>query len=82
MHGFTILARPSVWFKNPWRHLRTQRSALKDEEMKLPFFANADSLYKDYAQFLIESHRSRDALQLLDQWPCANSGRRFGNFKP
>jgi CHAT domain-containing protein len=44
-----------------------QRSSLKHDEMKLPFFANADSLYKDYAHFLIESHRSRDALQLLDR---------------
>jgi CHAT domain-containing protein/Tfp pilus assembly protein PilF len=56
-----------VWFKKSVDTFEAQRSFLKDDEMKLPFFANADSLYKDYAQFLIESHRSRDALQLLDR---------------
>lgn len=56
-----------TWFKKSVATFEAQRSSLKDDEMKLPFFANADSLYKDYARFLIESHRSRDALQLLDR---------------
>jgi CHAT domain-containing protein len=56
-----------LWFRKSVATFEAQRSSLKDDEMKLPFFANADSLYKDYAQFLIESHRSRDALQLLDR---------------
>jgi CHAT domain-containing protein/Tfp pilus assembly protein PilF len=56
-----------VWFKKSVATFEAQRSSLKDDEMKLPFFANADSLYKDYAQFLIESHRMRDALHLLDR---------------
>ncbi|MDR5728799.1 MAG: CHAT domain-containing protein [Terriglobia bacterium] len=56
-----------VWFRKSVATFEAQRSSLKDDEMKLPFFANADSLYKDYAHFLIESHRSRDALQLLDR---------------
>ena len=55
------------WFRKSVATFEEQRSSLKDEEMKLPFFANADSLYKDYAQFLIDSNRSRDALQLLDR---------------
>jgi CHAT domain-containing protein len=55
------------WFKKSVATFEEQRSSLKDDEMKLPFFANADSLYKDYAQFLIESGRSRNALQLLDR---------------
>lgn len=56
-----------TWFRKSVATFETQRSSLKDDEMKLPFFANADSLYKDYAQFLIESGRSRNALQLLDR---------------
>ncbi|MHB1838545.1 MAG: CHAT domain-containing protein [Acidobacteriaceae bacterium] len=56
-----------VWFRKSVATYEAQRSSLKDDEMKLPFFANADSLYKDYAHFLIESHRSRDALQLLNR---------------
>ena len=56
-----------TWFRKSVATFEAQRSSLKDDEMKLPFFANADSLYKDYAHFLIESRRSRDALQLLDR---------------
>ena len=55
------------WFRKSVATFEEQRSSLKDDEMKLPFFANADALYKDYAQFLIDSHRSRDALQFLDR---------------
>ncbi len=55
------------WFRKSVATFETQRSSLKDDEMKLPFFANADSLYNDYAQFLIDSHRSQEALQLLDR---------------
>src|SRR6185437_8579937 len=56
-----------TWFRKSVATFEEQRSSLKDDEMKLPFFANADSLYKDYAQFLIGSGRSRNALQLLDR---------------
>ncbi len=55
-----------TWFKKSVATFEAQRSSLKDEELKLPFFANADGLYKDYAEFLLESNRSMEALQLLD----------------
>jgi CHAT domain-containing protein len=56
-----------VWFKKSVATFEAQRSSLKDDEMKLPFFANADTLYKDYAEFLIDSGRPQDALQLLNR---------------
>lgn len=56
-----------VWFKKSVATFEAQRSSLKADELKLPFFANADMLYKDYANFLVESHRSSDALQLLNR---------------
>ena len=55
-----------VWFKKSIATFEAQRSSIQDEELKLPFFANADGLYKDYAEFLLESDRSTEALQLLD----------------
>ncbi len=55
-----------VWFKKSIATFETQRSSIQDEELKLPFFANADGLYKDYAEFLLESNRPTEALQLLD----------------
>jgi len=58
--------RAEIWYKKSIATFEAQRSSLKDEELKLPFFENADALYRDYAEFLIESHRSNEALQLLD----------------
>ena len=58
--------RAEVWYKKSIATFEAQRSSLKDEELKLPFFANADALYRDYAEFLIASHRSNEALHLLD----------------
>lgn len=60
------LRRAEAWYRKSIATFETQRSSLKDEEMKLPFFANADTLYGDYAEFLVDSHRSKEALQLLD----------------
>ncbi len=39
---------------------------IDDEELRLPFFANGDALYRRYADFLIASRKPEYALQLLD----------------
>lgn len=54
------------WYRRSIQTFETQRSSVKEEDLKLPFFANGDSLYRDYAAFLIASHRPDEALQLLD----------------
>ena len=54
------------WYRKSIRTFETQRSSVKDEELKLPFFANGDALYRDYADFLIASQKPTEALQLLD----------------
>jgi len=58
--------KAEMWYRKSIHTFETQRSSVKDEELKLPFFANGDALYRDYADFLIESHRSDQALELLD----------------
>jgi CHAT domain-containing protein len=55
-----------MWYRNSIHTFETQRSSVKDEELKLPFFANGEALYRDYAEFLIDSRRPDEALQLLD----------------
>jgi CHAT domain-containing protein len=55
-----------VWHRKSIATFETQRASVQDEERRLPFFANGDALYRDYAEFLIETHRSDEALQLLD----------------
>ena len=55
-----------LWYRKSIRTFEDQRAAIKDVELQLPFFANGDRLYRDYADFLIASQKQQQALQLLD----------------
>jgi CHAT domain-containing protein/Tfp pilus assembly protein PilF len=70
------------WYRKSIRTFETQRSAVKDEELKLPFFANGDALYHDYADFLIESKKPNEALQLLDLGRARTLADGLGTAKP
>jgi len=54
------------WHRRSLRTFESQRDSVEDEERRLPFFSNGDDLYRHYAEFLIASHRSTEALYLLD----------------
>jgi CHAT domain-containing protein/tetratricopeptide (TPR) repeat protein len=56
-----------IWYRRSIDTFEGQRDAVRDEALKLSFFANGDTLYRDYADFLVESHRPTEALQLLDR---------------
>jgi CHAT domain-containing protein len=56
----------NLWYRRSIRTFEDQRAAVKDEELRLPFFANGDTLYRDYADFLIASKKPEEALQQLD----------------
>jgi CHAT domain-containing protein len=43
------------------------RAELKSEESKLPFLANATSIYDDYIHFLVAHHKTDNALILADR---------------
>lgn len=43
------------------------RDQLKNEESKLPFLANATSIYDDYIHFLVGQKKSNEALHVADQ---------------
>ncbi len=58
--------KADLWFRKAIRSFEQQRAAIDDEELRLPFFANGDALYRRYADFLIESRKPDRALQLLD----------------
>jgi CHAT domain-containing protein len=55
-----------LWYRKSIHTFEDQRAAVKDLELRLPFFANGDALYRDYADFLIASQKQQQALQLLD----------------
>jgi CHAT domain-containing protein len=59
--------KAETWYRRSIQTFETERATIKDEDLKLPFFANGDALYRDYAAFLIASHKNDAALQLLDQ---------------
>jgi CHAT domain-containing protein/Tfp pilus assembly protein PilF len=60
------LRQAETWYRKSIDVFEAQRNTVQNEELKLPFFANGDSLYQDYAELLIQSGRSEQALQVLD----------------
>ena len=44
----------------------TARSSLQHEDVKLPFLANATSLYEDYVRFLLSEKKTAEALSVAD----------------
>jgi CHAT domain-containing protein/tetratricopeptide (TPR) repeat protein len=58
--------RAELWYRKSILTFEDQRAAIKDEELRLPFFANGDAFYRDYADFLISYRKQEEALQLLD----------------
>jgi CHAT domain-containing protein len=64
------------------------RSQLKNEASKLPFLANATSIYDDYIQFLVKRGKTDEALALADQSRARTLAQGLGidtdkrSFKP
>jgi CHAT domain-containing protein len=59
-------AQAEQWYRKSIQTFETQRSSVQDTERRLPFLANGDELYRHYADFLIATQRSTEALYLLD----------------
>lgn len=55
------------WFKQSIATYREQRSQLKTDDARLPFFENGRDLYMDYVAFLVRNHRNDEALNVIDQ---------------
>jgi CHAT domain-containing protein len=56
-----------LWYRRSIETFERNRSSVRDEALRLSSFANGDSAYRDYAEFLIDLHRPSEALQLLDR---------------
>ena len=54
------------WYLRSIETFERQRSSLRVEENRLPFFGNANELYLDYVEFLINAGRTDQALRVLD----------------
>ena len=55
-----------IWYRKAVDTFEKQRSTIRSEESRLPFFANAVAVYPDFAEFLIQHHRDEEALRLVD----------------
>jgi CHAT domain-containing protein len=56
-----------LWYRRSIGTFEQNRSSVQSVALRLPSFAYGDAIYRDYAEFLIDSHRSIEALQLLDR---------------
>jgi CHAT domain-containing protein/Tfp pilus assembly protein PilF len=56
-----------LWYRKSIATFEKDRAAVRDEELRLPFFANGEQLYRQYADFLIDRRQPEQALRLLDQ---------------
>jgi CHAT domain-containing protein len=55
-----------LWYRRSIQTFEDKRSTVQNEALRLSAFAYGDAAYRDYADFLIDTRRPIDALQLLD----------------
>ena len=59
--------KADVWYRKAILTFEASRDTVKAEELRLPFFTNGEAIYRDYANFLIDTHQPGKALDLFDQ---------------
>jgi CHAT domain-containing protein len=55
------------WYQRSIVTYHSERSQLRTDDARLPFFENGRGLYMDYATYLIRNHRTDEALDVIDQ---------------
>jgi CHAT domain-containing protein/Tfp pilus assembly protein PilF len=59
--------RAEIWFQRSIATYHSQRSQLRTDDARLPFFENGRDLYMDYVAYLVRNHRTDEALEVIDQ---------------
>jgi CHAT domain-containing protein/tetratricopeptide (TPR) repeat protein len=59
-------AKAEHWYRESLHTFESQRAQVNDEALRLSFFTNGDTLYRDYADFLIAANKQALALDVLD----------------
>lgn len=67
------------WFKRSVQTFEDKRSKVSDEKLRLSTFAYGQAIYRDYADFLVQTGHSLDALQLLDRSRSRTLEEGLGN---
>jgi CHAT domain-containing protein len=55
------------WFQRSIATYHSQRSELRTDDARLPFSQNGRDVYMDYVTYLIRNHRTKEALDVIDQ---------------
>jgi CHAT domain-containing protein len=55
------------WYQRSIATYDSQRSELRTDDARLPFFENGRDLYIDYVAYLVRNHRTDDALSAIEQ---------------
>jgi CHAT domain-containing protein len=59
----------------------TARSSIQHEDVKLPFLANASSLYDDYVRFLLSQEKTAEALSVADHARARTLAEGLGQLR-
>jgi CHAT domain-containing protein len=60
-------AEAQLWYSRAIQTFENKRATERDEALRLAAFGYGAGVYRDYAEFLVSSNRSGEALQLLDR---------------
>jgi CHAT domain-containing protein len=60
-------AQAQLWYSRTIQTFEEKRAGETDEALRLAAFGYGAGVYRDYADFLVSSHRPAEALQLLDR---------------
>lgn len=60
-------SRAELWYRRSIETFEAKRAGIHSEALRLTTFGYGDGVYRDYANFLIGTHRSSEALGLLDR---------------
>ena len=76
------LAKASDAYRTALVTFEQARLAIEHEDVKLPFFGNANSLYDDYISFLLAQGKTAEALTIADHARARTLGEGLGQLGP
>jgi CHAT domain-containing protein len=73
--------KAQVAFRTALATFETARSTLQHEDARLPFLANASSLYDDYVHFLLSGGKTAEALSVADHARARSLAEGLGQLR-
>jgi CHAT domain-containing protein len=74
-------AKAEAAYRTTLATFETARASIQHEDVKLPFLANASSLYKDYVRFLLSQEKTAEALIVADHGRARTLAEGVGQLR-